>query len=317
MAPAALRIVLTAWNLNPTLVLGFMALGGGYLYAIGPLRRRHGWAAAVPRWQVAAFLAGVAVLAFALISPLDALGDEYLFSAHMVQHMLLTLVFPPLLLVGTPAWLLRLLLRRPRVLWIARGLTWPAVAFALFNGDFWLWHLPALYDLTLRNEAVHVLEHLTFMATATLSWFPILSPAPDKLPRLTPPLQLLYLFLSCQPMVVLGALLTFASQPLYTPYLAAPRLWGLSALVDQQLGGLIMWIPGSLIYILVMSVVFFVWIERQSEAEARAVDAALGFSDAEAGAVVHQNDSWSGEAQTESAGSQRQATTPEGQQSHS
>lgn len=273
MAPPALHILLSGWNLDVTVIAGILALGGGYLYAIGPLRRTRHLGEAVPRGRVTAFFVGIAILAFALLSPLDTLGDRYLFSAHMVQHMLLTMVFPPLLLVGTPGWLLRPLLRSPLVGRVARGGTLPPVAFALFNGVFWIWHLPPLYDLTLHNEAIHVVEHVTFLVTATINWFPIFSPLPDALPRLSRPAQLLYLFLSCQPMVALGALLTFASQPLYTAYLAAPRLFGTTALGDQQLGGLIMWIPGNFVYLLVMSVVFFLWIERQGDdADASAWD---------------------------------------------
>jgi putative membrane protein len=280
----ATQILLTGWNFEPSVILGLLTVSGAYLYAIGPLRLRYGWGDAVPRARVAAFFIGIVVLGFALLSPLDVVGDRYLFSAHMVQHMLLTMAAPPLLLLGTPGWLLRPLLRRDPVLRIARFLTFPAIAFALFNADFWLWHLPSLFDLTLRNSAVHILEHLTFIATAVLAWFPILSPLPE-LPRLPRPAQLLYLFLSCQPMVVLGALLTFASQPLYAPYVAAPRLFGISAASDQQLGGLIMWIPGNFVYILAMSIVFFLWIEEQGRDADRAdlaADAALEASSANA-----------------------------------
>jgi putative membrane protein len=284
MPASAAQILLTGWNLAPSVILGLLVLGAGYWYAIGPLRRRHAWGEPAPRARVAAFYSGMAVLAFALLSPLDVIGDEYLFSAHMVQHMLLTVVAPPLLLLGTPGWLLRLPLRSPLMLRGARALTFPLVAFVLFNTTFWIWHLPALYDLTLRNEAIHIFEHLTFLVTAALNWFPIVSPVAE-LPRLPRPAQLLYLFLSCQPMVVLGALFTFASRSLYAPYVAAPRIFGLSAAGDQQLGGLIMWIPGNFAYILVMSIVFFLWLEQQS-ADA---DAALESSDDVSGAATAAN----------------------------
>lgn len=284
MAPTALYILLTGWTFDASVIVGILALGGGYLYAIGPLRRRRPLGEAVPRGRVTAFFVGVAVLAFALLSPLDVLGDTYLFSAHMVQHMLLTMVFPPLLLVGTPGWLLRPLLRAPLVARVVRILTLPPVAFALFNGVFWIWHLPPLYDLTLRNSAVHIVEHTMFIGTAVLNWFPIFSPLPVELPRLPRPAQLLYLFLSCQPMVALGALLTFSSQVLYTPYLSAPRIFGISAMGDQQLGGLIMWIPGNFVYLLVMSVVFFLWIERQGADADEAFGDEPAFADASASA---------------------------------
>jgi len=288
VSTTALQVLLTRWNFNPSVVLGILALLGLYLYRIGPARNRFRLGEPLERMRVVTFCLGLGVLAFALLSPLDILGDEYLFSAHMVQHMLLVIAVPPLLLLGTPGWLVRPALRRTGLLWLARwmndalptarGLMLPIVVFAVFNGDFWLWHTPPLYDLTLRNETVHILEHLTFLACATLNFLPILSPLPNDLPRLPRLGQVLYLFLSCQPMVLLGALLTFAGQPLYSPYLGAPRLFGLSALTDQQLGGLIMWIPGNMVYILMMSVVFFHWVQHQSDEASRAemeADAAL------------------------------------------
>lgn len=274
MQPIAWQIVLTGWNFQPTVILGLLALSAAYLYGIGPLRARHGWGERPSRGRVAAFFTGIGVAAFALLSPLDAMGDGYLFSAHMVQHMLLTMAVPPLLLLGTPGWLLRPMLRRPLAMRAARAITFPLVAFMLFNLDFWGWHAPALYDLTLHSTSIHILEHLTFLIFATINWMPIVSPLPDELPRLPQPMQILYLFLSCQPMVLLGAGLTFAGAPLYAPYVAAPRIFGLSATGDQQLGGLIMWIPGNFVYILVMSIVFFQWLAQQEADTARAERAA-------------------------------------------
>jgi putative membrane protein len=243
-----------------------VALVAAYLYATGPLRQRRDLGPPVTRGQAAAFFGGTAVLAFALLSPLDRIGDGYLFSVHMVQHMLLVMVVPPLWLLGTPGWLVRAAVRRPAALRVGRLLTHPAVAFALFNVNFWLWHAPALYDATLGNEWLHAFEHLTFLVTAVLNWFPILSPAPDALPRLSLPGQIVYLFVSCQPMVLLGAGLTFLRAPLYTPYLAAPRIFGVTALGDQQAGGLIMWLPGNAVYLLAISIAFFHWMEGSAEA---------------------------------------------------
>ena len=273
MSSAALQVLLNGWSLQPSVILGILAFSAVYVYAVGPLRRRYGWGDAPSDAQVATFFAGVAVMALALLSPLDTIGDEYLYSAHMVQHMLLTMVVPPLLLLGTPGWLLgvvlRPVLRYPAVQRFTHSLFFPLSALVLFNVDFWIWHAPPLYDLTLRNQTLHAFEHLTFMATATVNWLPVFSPLPDKLPRLPRLQQVLYLFLNCQPMVVLGALLTFASQPLYSPYLAAPRIFGLSTATDQQLGGLVMWIPGNFVYILVMSVIFIMWLEQQGAEQDR------------------------------------------------
>ena len=180
----------------------------------------------------------------------------------MVQHLFLTVVGPPLLLLGTPAWLVKPLLRQRHALLIAKFLTFPAVAFFLYNADFWLWHAPPLYDATLENEAIHILEHLTFIVFGVIAWWPIFSPLEEGLPRLSLGGQILYLFFSGMPTVALGAGLTF-SPPLYAPYISAPRIWGISAVTDQQLGGLIMWIPGNILYIVIMSALFIRWMQRQ------------------------------------------------------
>jgi putative membrane protein len=254
------------WNLDPTLLLGIAALVGGYFYAVGPLRRKYALGPAVEDGQVAAFLAAVVTLVVALLSPLDTLGDRYLFSAHMVQHMLLAVVFPPLLLLGLPAWLFAPPLHYRPVLLVGRALANPFAAFFLLNGALYIWHIPPLYDATLTHEGLHVAEHLIFLATGVLFWWPVLGPAPE-LPRLSRPLAVVYLFFGCQPMVLLGALLTFASQPFYTPYVAAPRIWGFNPLLDQQLGGLIMWLPTNIPYLIALSVLFFQWVGERDEAE--------------------------------------------------
>jgi cytochrome c oxidase assembly factor CtaG len=261
----ALEIDLLAdWNLNPSIWLGTALLIGLYLYGVGPLRRRYRWADVLSSRQIGAFLAGTLVMFLALASPLDEIGDRYLFSAHMIQHLLITAVAPPLWLLGTPGWLLRPLIQ-PRVIQkTLRALTRPPIAFLLFNGCFALWHLPVLYDLTLHNQTVHILEHLIFMGTAVLNWWPILGPLPEDFPRLPNMSQILYLFSNCQVMVGLGALLFFSSNhPIYTPYFAAPRLFGLSVSDDQMLGSLIMWIPGNLVYVVVMSIAFYFWFNEQ------------------------------------------------------
>ncbi len=272
MADLGLTFWLTAWNWEPSIIIGTALIVGLYLYGIGPLRRKYQLATEVKRGQVVAFLLGVFIMFLALVSPLDELGDSYLFSAHMVQHLFITLVGPPLLLIGTPAWLLQPLLRKRAVFLIARVLTFPALAFFLYNADFWLWHAPPLYNATLENQGIHILEHVTFIVFGILNWWPIFSPS-EELPRLSFGGQILYIFLTGMPTVALGAGLTFFP-PLYAPYLAAPRIWGLSAAVDQQLGGLIMWIPGNIFYIVIVSILFIQWMQKQ-DAKQRASEASL------------------------------------------
>jgi cytochrome c oxidase assembly factor CtaG len=254
---------LTRWDWEPSILIGTVLIIGLYLYLIGPFAERHGFER-ISQGRAVAFLLGVDIIFLALVSPLDRLGDKYLFSAHMVQHLCLTMVGPPLVVMGIPDWFLRPIVRNKVLFAIARFLTYPAVAFVLFNADFFLWHAPSLYDATLVNSTLHIFEHLTFIATGLLFWWPLLSTSKD-LPRLSIGGQVLYLFLGGMPSVLLGAGLTFAP-PLYTPYIYAPRAWGISAATDQQLGGLIMWIPVNIGYIIVMSILFLRWMQKK-EAE--------------------------------------------------
>ncbi|HEV2663049.1 MAG TPA: cytochrome c oxidase assembly protein, partial [Ktedonobacteraceae bacterium] len=242
--------------------------------AVGPLRRRYRLADSVSRRQVVVFISGMLLIFLALASPLDELGDEYLFSAHMLQHLVLTMIGPPMLLLGTPGWLIEPLLRRRAVLRIGKVLTYPAVAFLLFNVNFWLWHAPSLYNATLSDENVHILEHLLFLITATIYWWPVFSPVEEGLPRLSLGGQILYIFLGGMPAVALGAGLTFLP-PLYAPYIQqSVRAWGISPASDQQLGGLIMWVPLNIAYIVVVSVLFIRWMQQQ-DAQQRLMEAQM------------------------------------------
>jgi putative membrane protein len=254
------------WNLDPILWLGIVGFVAAYFYATGPLRRRYSLGPPATSRQIAYFLLGTITLAVALVSPLDFISDHYLFSAHMIQHMLLVVVAPPLWLLGTPGWLLAPLFRREPVRQFTRVITNPIVAFLALNVDLYLWHLPPLYSAALTNEALHIVEHLTFIALSVLFWWVVLSPV-EEAPRVSRGVAILYLFLACQPMVLLGALLTFAPAPVYAPYVAAPRLTSLSPLTDQQLGGLIMWLPTNIPYLVALSVFFFTWVSEQDRAE--------------------------------------------------
>ncbi len=252
------------WHWHPDIIIGMMLLEGLYLLGIGPLRRRYAWADLVPRGSVALFSLGVLAIYLTLSSPLHELSDGYLFSAHMVQHLLLTLLIPPLLLWGTPDWLLRpLLLRYPLVARIARLVTAPIAAFIIFSGVLLVWHFPFLYNLTLTNHAAHVLEHLMFLAAAIVMWWPVLSPLPE-VPRASYPVQMLYLFFLSLPPGFLGAAITFSGHVLYPWYAEVPRIWGISAIADQQIGGLIMKLPGALTFLIALGVVFFTWYNRQT-----------------------------------------------------
>lgn len=259
---------LTEWNLTPSLLVGAALVVGLYCYALGPYHERAYPTIPIKRGQTVAFFLGVAIMLLALISPLDSLGDEYLFSAHMLQHLCLTTFGAPLFLLGTPAWMLDALLDNRVIFRVLKVLTWVPLAFVLYNADFLIWHIPPFYNATLASEGVHIFEHMTFIVTGLLSWWPIFSPTP-RLPRLPLGGQILYIFLNGMPAVLLGAGLTFMP-PLYAPYLARPLVWGISHTVDQQLGGLIMWIPVNLFYIVIMSVLFLRWMQKQEARQAAA-----------------------------------------------
>ena len=202
----------TSWQADPGVVAGLVVLGAAYTAAI-LWRRRLAPEARVEPLKVVSFGGALLLLFGVLTGPIHDLSDYYLFSAHMIQHMLIAVVAPPLLLLGIPRWLAELPLRNMSVRTVARWLANPIVAFGVFQADIWLWHAPALYDLTLANDTVHILEHLTFLIFGLMYWLPILSPTP-LIPRISRGFAILYLFIGCQPMVALGALLTFAAHPL-------------------------------------------------------------------------------------------------------
>ena len=249
-----------SWSLHPSVLVGTGLLGALSCYGIGPWRRRRGLPPVPPR-KVASFCAALLVLLGALNGPMHDLSDYYLFSVHMVQHLLLTLLFPPLLILGTPGWLLEPLLRPPAVRRVARVLTHPVAAAAIFTVTIAVWHLGQYYDLMMRDHDVHIVTHLMFMVTATLLWWPVMSPI-SELPRLPYGLGMLYLFLVGIPMQLVAALITLSDTVLYPWYSVTPGTWGLSPLDDQRLGGLIMWVPGNLYLFLAIGVLFFRWAKE-------------------------------------------------------
>jgi putative membrane protein len=218
----------------------------------------------VETWRVAAFICGLGVIFLAITGPLHDLSESQLFSAHMVQHLLLTLVVPPLLLAGTKGWMLRPLLRLPGIAATGAVLTRPLVACSIYNVTLAAWHLPGPYDWALRNHGAHIMEHLLFMATGLLLWWPVLGPLPEW-PRPAPPVQLLYLFLAGIPMAMIAAFITLSDDVLFPFYGSAPQQWGLTPLADQRLGGVIMWVPGTLGFLVAMTVVYFRWVGRDAE----------------------------------------------------
>jgi putative membrane protein len=262
----------SAWTFEPvTVVLLILTLG---LYTVGVARV---WSAASPgagarTWRVACFAAGWIALALALVSPLHALGGM-LFSAHMTQHEILISVAAPLLVLGKPVipfiWAFPPRGRKQLANWAHsrvvasawRILTAPAMAFGLHALALWGWHLPGPYQATLTSDLAHSLQHTSFIITALLFWWTVLGSRAGHLSRGT---SMVYLFATALHTGALGALLTFSQSLWYPSYATTTTPWGLTPLEDQQLGGLIMWIPGSIAYLVGTLGIFALWL-RESE----------------------------------------------------
>jgi putative membrane protein len=230
------------------------------LYGAGVARlwRHAGAGRGITRAQVACFAGGWLSLAAALVSPLDTLGDR-LFSAHMVQHEVLMVVSAPLMVLARPlaAWTWAFPSRwRQRIgravqarAWAAAwgAITEPIAAWALHALALWLWHVPRLFDAALDHEPVHALQHASFLGTALLFWWAVIGR--DARSRKGSGVALASLFTTMMHTSALGALLTFAPAPWYLHYAGTTQAFGLDPLADQQLGGLVMWVPGGVAYV--------------------------------------------------------------------
>jgi cytochrome c oxidase assembly factor CtaG len=265
------------WSFNPPLVL---AIGLAILYRVGDGRTITPSAGqSARRWRRVCFYAALAVLAVALSSPIDALSEQ-LFWAHMVQHVLLLVVAPPLLVVARP-WVrlwrslplaARRSLARSLVLsrrtaalrWTCRALGRPAPSFVLFSGVLLAWHLPVLFDATLRSSALHALEHTLFFSTALMFWKQVIH-SPPLLASLGSPQRVAYVVGAMIVSWALAVVLALAPHPLYGSYAhEASRPGGISAIADQQLAAGIMWVPASISFVIVIFVYVHRWLTPPS-----------------------------------------------------
>lgn len=250
------------WTWYPSVVIGFSLWTLLYVFAI-----RRG--KPVPLSQQIAFHTGTLIGLIALVSPLDKLGDEYLFSAHMVQHLLLMFVTVPFWLIGTSGQMLDGLLPK-KLTKLVQWLASPLPAYVLFVGVMWFWHAPSFYGMAQESEPIHIFEHLTYIGAALIGWYPVAGASTSYITKPSPPMRILYLFLLAIPCTALAAILTFAPAPLYPFYVTAPHSFGLDALQDQHLGGLLMWLPTHLVLLLALAITFFKWFtdsNRESEQE--------------------------------------------------
>lgn len=286
MTNSALKTLLLTWEWRPEVILVLATLGVIYAPGWGRLRR-WGHRRLANGWRLAAYLGGLAALALALLSAIDAL-QPLLFSIHMVQHELLMMVAPPLLwlanpfpivLWGVPTGLRRtvgrLLTREAPFRRGLRRLTAPWVAWALYVATIWLWHSPTAYDAALRYELIHDVEHLSFFWTAFLFWWHVIGAAPRIHGRLGYGLRMGYVLAALAQNEILAVAIALASSPWYTYYTTVPRLWGLSALDDQRLGGAIMWIPGGMMYALTAVILLARLLGAEENKTAREVERVL------------------------------------------
>ena len=261
----------TRFEVHISTLIGCVLWVAAYYHVI--VRWRPDSEAPASAIQQTAFVGGTVLLFLSLNGPLHDLSDNFLFSAHMVQHLIITLIVPPLWLMGLPRWALRPLLRNDTELMIARAVTGPVAAFAIYNLVFIGWHFPSMYNWALVNHNAHILQHMLFIGAATLMWWPVVDPVPE-LERLQTPVRLLYMAALGIPMSIVSAIITFAEQVMYPWYDAAPRVFEtLSAVDDQQLGGVIMWVPGMIVFWIALTIVFFRWSgrEEREERQSRAV----------------------------------------------
>jgi putative membrane protein len=260
-----------SWHIHIETWLIVMTLVIGYVWAVttvGPRKIHPGESAATTR-QKACFLLGVVTVFVAESWPLHDLAERYLFSAHMVQHLLFAFVAPPLLLLGTPRWLLRTLLGTGWRFRAVRFLTKPLIALVLFNVTIAVMHWIVVVDLQARSQIFHLAFHAALIGTGLLMWSVIVAPLPE-LNRLTAPAKMLYLFLQSIVPTVPASFLTFAREPLYDVYVSAPRVWGLTAQTDQMMAGLIMKIGGGLLLWSIIAVMFFKWSAHEEDQELQA-----------------------------------------------
>jgi cytochrome c oxidase assembly factor CtaG len=257
--------LLRAWSFEPLVVIPLTLTA--VLFILGLYRLKH---RAIRSWEALCFALGWLALFVALVSPLHAWG-QVLFSAHMTQHEILMLVAAPLLVLGRPLiaflWALPLNWSRSlgnlaKIHWLNRlwrALTIPLVAWLVHAVALWVWHIPLLFDAVLHSELIHTAQHLSFLISALLFWWALIHGPQGAMGYGA---AVLYLFTTSVHSGVLGALITLAGSVWYPSYVGLTNSWGLTPLEDQQLGGLIMWIPAGLVYVIAGLALFAGWLRE-------------------------------------------------------
>ncbi|MAU11883.1 MAG: cytochrome C oxidase assembly protein [Anaerolineaceae bacterium] len=272
--PLAPHDLWSAWQIVYPLTI--VLLLSAWVYHRGALLvwRRAGRGHGIQSRQYLAFMSGLFAVAVALLTPLDALSDV-LFSAHMVQHILLILVAAPLLAFGNAPYALMWALPRRAAQqisqWLLKSsivksnlqfLAHPTTAWTIFVIPFWLWHLPTFYQAALQNDFIHDLEHACFLLTAYFFWWVVL----QHHSRMQFGINTVLLFMTMMQGAALGMLLVFSSRPWYGFYSDVSDRWGLAPLHDQQLAGLVMWLTGGIFYTLMSAIYIWKWLKTMDRA---------------------------------------------------
>ena len=256
------------WLSDPAVLAPLALLAAIYIWRFLQARREAGGRGAGPL-QALAFAAGMLALLAALASPIDGLGETYLFSAHMVQHVLLGDVAPLLILLGLSRVIMRPATRRlVRVERALGPLASPATGLALWLFLMYLWHVPALYDAAAQKPLVHLIEHASFFAAGLALWWPLIQPVPMRR-RLTGMQPIGYIGAAKAGLAALGLYLAWSSTALYDYYETTPRIWGLTPVEDQNIGGVIMMVEQSFTLVLVMVALFVRALTRSEEEQQR------------------------------------------------
>jgi len=255
------QVLSSTWNMEPWVLISALFLLIGYGIATGFRFTKLS----------ALFISGIALYVFALVSPLDYLGRTYLFSAHMIQHILLLLIVPLLLLLSIPQTVAEKALRIEPLGYIMKVLGHPIIAWFLGVGSMWVWHLPSLHESVLANDNLYIAQQISFVLIGMIFWWPVFAPVEAR--RLSPLVSTLYLSSACLGCTILGMLITFAGAGLYAAYLTPVDTIGILPLlrgelcltpgVDQQIGGLTMWVPGCLIYLAASMVTLARWYSTE------------------------------------------------------
>lgn len=262
----------THWIVDPTIAVYIIVLTAAYLLWVGPLNRRRPGAQNRPvsRAQVRWFLLGQVLLFVALGPPIDDWSHFFFSSVHMVQHLLLMFAVVPCWIKGTPAWVYQPIVRHRYGRFLLTMVPRALPGFVLASLIIVTWHIPLFYNMTLVNPWIHAMQHQFFLVTGFLFFWPLMSPVPES-PQLSEPMKCLYLFGQTIPSGMVGAFITYAKPGLYPHYAeASVRPWGISIADDQTAGGLIMWVGMNLVFLIMISVIFLKYANREDQKDREA-----------------------------------------------